>query len=236
MPAYTIWNYVKDQFVSDTTDDPSILDFSDLSKMNQRLVRREWFVNGLVVQSVHYADYNPYTQVFTTPIVHKTWNWMLDPSTRFAVARLIVTNFFDEDGGMTANQIPYVKYYSSLSSQLAEMQRRHTNVVWDIKGLVLKVIATTEAQGDLPKAIAIGSAFTKYIQADIDNYIKDGMPDLVNRVTSSKCRSMFHWLNNDMTLLGYPGIQLWQLISKMILANTIDELANVDRGELMLAV
>ena len=120
------------------------------------------------------------------------------------------------------------KFFTTHAMQLGELQRRHQNMVYDIKEITLKTLVMTETKGDLSKAIKIGSRFIEYMNPYIQSYVSDGLPTLAHVSSTEESRGRFPWLDNDMTIMGYPGKRLWEILYTMLLTNTHQKLAEVD--------
>lgn len=238
---YALWDYVKPEHrVEDKTTNPFYLNFTDPSIMEVRLIERVWLVMGLVVQSVHYAAYNPATSRYHVPVVLERWNWMLHDPTRFAIARTVQPYGFASVPTPTlvggTQVIPQTKFYPTYSEQLSELTRRHQNVINEVKELTLKALVLTETRGNLKAAIAIGSKFIEHMNVHIQAYISDGVSTLALESKKLTVRDKFKWLDNDITILGYPGVRLWEVLYSMLMSNTIVELGKVDYQKLFLEI
>ena len=86
---YKLWDYVKDVYKEDASTSPLHLNYRDAAVMKSRLHQRVWKIMGAVVQIVYYGQYNPYTGEYSDPLILESWDWTLDRSTHFAIARAI---------------------------------------------------------------------------------------------------------------------------------------------------
>lgn len=239
---YRIWNYVKAEHQAiDRYTTPFYLNYTDIGIMNTRLIERVWTVMGLVVQSVYYANYNPQKNEYSNPVIYERWNWVLDPNTKFAIARIINAKGFADTEQPTLianvnNNSTTVKYYPTYSDQIAEISRRHQNVINNVKETVLKTLVMTETRGNLVTAIALGTKFIEAMNPYIQAYVTDGSPLLANISRTAEVRNKFVWLDNDMTVMGYPGKRLWEILFNMLKLNVIEKLNEIDYDELFLQI
>jgi hypothetical protein len=232
---FRIWNYIKSAHHPEGVGYRALpadhLNYQDASIMSHHLHEKVWTCMGLVMQSVHYAEFDPVTRVFSVPVVLEKWHWMLDPATSFAIARRVDVQYFADvpENVVIGEVTSSLKYYTTHAMQLEEIERRHRNMIYDIKGMTLKTLMLTETRGDLKRAISIGSKFIEYMHPHIQAYISDGLPLLAEASVTAAVRSRFVWLDNDMTVLGYPGKRLWEVLYGMLQSNVPAAVLAVDR-------
>lgn len=215
---YIIWNFVKPFYKQDPTTFPDIINYTEPYQMSTKLHKRIWRSDGKIQQVVWYAAYDPMKREYSVPCVLEVYKWNIDPNTLMAVARTIVVKFFKEDGttGGDDEMSMQTKFYTSFAEQLAERQQRNRDILSDVKELVVTTLTFTETKGDWAMAINMGTSFTEYLDSRINKYIMDGEVLTGGEHTSLETRKRFKWLDNDMSVMGKPGVRLWEVIHALI--------------------
>lgn len=101
--------------------------------------------------------------------------------------------FFREDGSESEERILRPKHYSLIDAQKAGIRRRE-NVVNAIRATVVGYLAATETQGDVDKAIGLGTTFFISVAGLVSLYVEVGSAGLASQIGADSTP----WLDNPI--------------------------------------
>lgn len=124
------------------------------------------------------------------PIFRQTYIFVEDAS---GLRRKTSRYFFREDGSESEEIVLQPKQYSLVDAQKAGIRRRE-NVVNTIRATVVGYLAATETQGDVDKAIGLGTAFFISVAGLVSLYVEVGSTALASQIGADSTP----WLDNPI--------------------------------------
>lgn len=190
---------------------------------------------------------------YAVPVVRERWYWQLDQATNFAIKRAINIEWYAKDDGPSGPVIlapmkEYIKYYPTATDQINEIERRRSNVVGNLRDTVLTFIVMTQTLPDIAidpfnptelelgnaklNAIALGQAYLTEIGTQLMDFVDNGTDHAALTTMASVTRSKHSWLDNDLAVVGAPGVSIAQYVYTEMTTDISDHIDSFDWNSL----